>query len=173
MKTSFRACALALSSLAVAAAATMTLSSPALAAARSRPRQQVRILGFTTFTRIGIPQVQAKPGRTITDCYTRGDGEREVNVVYSGRGIAKGTKVGVALWGGEPRGGYDVEPAVAEIMRSAFKWPVRAEQSRTLAYGYLFATGPFGPVRIDGRWTASIVVAGRVVVRKSVTIACA
>lgn len=146
---------------------------PALAA-RSSSGPQVRILGFTTFPRLGIPQIQAKPGRTITACYERGGGMREVNVVYSGRGIGKNTKVGVALWGASPRNaaGNSAEPPVADTMRSAFKWPVRASESKTLPWGYAFAEGPFGPVDIDDRWTASVVVAGRTIVRKSVTIAC-
>ncbi len=166
MTTSIRAASIAALAAALAAA---TLPAAALAV----PRPQVRILGFTTYTRIGIPQVQAKPGATIRECFTRGDGEREMNVVYSGRGISKGTKVGVALWG-PPRNGWapEAEPTVAEIMRSAFRWPVPAGRSKTLAWGYLFAKGPFGPAQIDGRWSASVVVAGRVVVRKSVTVAC-
>ncbi len=147
------------------------ISATAPAAALARP--QVRILGFTTFTRIGIPEVQAKPGGTIRACFTRGDGEREISVVYSGRGIGKGTKVGVAFWG-PPRNGWapEAEPTIAETMRSAFRWPVPAGRSKTLAWGYLFAKGPFGPAQIDGGWTASVVVAGRVLARKSVTVAC-
>ncbi|MDO8185677.1 hypothetical protein Q5424_23500 [Conexibacter sp. JD483] len=152
-------------------AALLSAATPAAALAVTRP--QVRILGFTTYTRIGIPQVQAKPGRTIRECFTRGDGEREISVVYSGRGIGKGTKVGVAFWG-PPGNGWapDAEPTIPEVMRSAFRWPVPAGRSKTLAWGYLFASGPFGPARIDGSWTAEVVVAGRVLVRKSVTVAC-
>lgn len=165
MTTSLRAALLA-ALISAASAAT-----PAAALAVSRP--QVRILGFTTFTRIGIPEVQAKPGRTIRGCFTRSGGEREVNVVYSGRGIAKGTKVGVAIWG-PPRNGWapEAEPTDAETMRGAFRWPVPVGRSKTLAWGYAFAKGPFGPAQIDGVWSAKVVVAGRTAVRRSVTIAC-
>ncbi len=169
MTTSLRAASLALAAAALTAATAAAL--PASAAALSRPR--VRILGFTTFTRIGIPELQARPGRTIRGCFTRTTGEREVNVVYSGRGIEKGTKVGVAIWG-PPRNGWapEAEPTDAETMRGAFRWPVPAGREKKLAWGYTFAKGPFGPAQIDGRWFAKVVVAGRAVVRKSVTIAC-
>ncbi|HST40279.1 MAG TPA: hypothetical protein VLK58_12255 [Conexibacter sp.] len=145
---------------------------PAAAAAVSRP--QVRILGFTTNAPLGVPPVQGKPGTTVTECGLRGGGMRDLYVIYSGTGIAKGTKVGAALWG-PPRNpaGVEVEPSVADTMRTAYRWPVRAEQTKRQVWGYGFAQGPFGPVSIDGRWTASVVVAGRTLVRKSITIACA
>lgn len=158
--------------IACGAAALLSLAVlPVAAAAAARPR--VRILGFTTQVPLGVPQVQGKPGTTVTDCGLRGGGMRDLYVIYSGTGIAKGTKVGAALWG-PPRNpaGVEAEPPVAETMRTAYRWPVRAEQTKRQVWGYGFAQGPFGPAVIDGRWTASVVVAGRTVVRKSITIAC-
>lgn len=158
---------------AAASLATLPLALlPAAAPAASRP--QVRILGFTTQVPLGVPSVEAKPGTTFTACAApRGGGMRDLYVIYEGRGIAKGTKVGAALWG-PPRNpaGVEAEPPVAETMRRGYRWPVRAEQSKRQVFGYGFAQGPFGPVSIDGRWTASVVVAGKTVARKSVTIAC-
>jgi hypothetical protein len=132
------------------------------------------VLGFTTYPRLGTPAIQAKPGKTLTDCQTRPPDNRDLSVVWSGRGISKGTRVGVALWTDNPRNavGGTTEPPVADIMRSGFKWDGRATQSRVNAYGFTFGAGPFGPQDIDGRWFAAVAVAGRVLVRKSVTIAC-
>lgn len=139
------------------------------AVAATRP--QVRVLGFTTEVRLGIPAVQAKPGKTLTNCLTRPPDNRDFSVVWSGRGISKGTRVGVALWSDNTRTGFP-EPTIAEMTRSGFKWPVRAEESRTDVYGYTFGAGPFGPQEIDGRWTVRIALAGRVVLTRSVTVAC-
>lgn len=145
----------------------------ALPAVATAARPQVRILGFTTQVPLGVPQAQEKPGETITDCGLRGGGMRDLYVVYSGTGIAKGTKVGASLWGPSRNpAGVEAEPPVAETMRRAYRWPVRESQTKRQVWGYGFAQGPFGPVSIDGRWTASVVVAGRTLVRKSITIAC-
>ncbi len=149
-------------------------------AASAKPKQpqapdkpQVRILGFTTYVRLGIPALQAKPGKTITDCYDGYNGQREVNFVWQGWGIPKGTKMGIALWGGSYQTGYTGEPTDADTMKNnGFTWTHKKSQKVQLPYGYTFAGGPYGPVSIDGTWTAKILIKGKVVVRKKVTIAC-
>jgi hypothetical protein len=167
--------------LALAAALGAALA-PAAIAKRAAPVRvpstpQVKILGFTTFVRLGIPAIQARPGRTITACYDGYNGQREVNFVWQGFGIPKGTKMGIALWGGSSYGtGSQAEPSDADTMRpdsGGFTWSHKREQKVQVPYGFSFAGGPFGPLNIDGVWTAKVLIKGRVVVRKQVTIACA
>jgi hypothetical protein len=134
---------------------------------------QVKILGFTTFPRLGIPAIQAKPGKTITQCYEYGNGQRDVNVVWQGWGIAKGTKMGIALWGGPYSTGFTTEPTNADTMKAGFAWSHKKKDKVRSPYGYSFASGPFGPQSIDGTWTAKILIKGKVVARRKVTIACA
>jgi hypothetical protein len=165
--------------LAFAAGATMlVIPSAALARAPKKPKvpgaPQVKILGFTTFVRVGIPQIQAKPGKTITDCYDGYNGQREVNVVWQGWGISKGTKMGIALWGGGYSTGSSAEPSDADTMKNnGFKWTHKKTEKVQVPYGYTFAGGPFGPLNIDGTWTTKILIDGKVVVKRKVTIACA
>lgn len=162
--------------LALAAALAAALAPPA-AAVRARARvpasPQVKVLGFTTFVRLGIPAVQARPGRTLTACYDGYNGQREVNVVWQGFGIPKGTKLGIALWGGGYNLGSSTEPSDADTMRSGFAWRYRRDQKVRQPYGFTFAGGPFGPQDIDGTWTVKILVRRRVAARREVTIACA
>jgi hypothetical protein len=161
---------------ALALAAGATLLAPAVAGAKSvrvPSRPQVKIVGFTTFTRLGIPQVQARPGRTITACYDGYQGAREVNVVWQGFGIPRGTKMGIDLWGGSSSTGSQGETPDADVMRNGFTWTHKKSEKVQVPYGYSFPAGPFGPVSIDGAWFVKVLIAGRVVVKKQVTIACA
>lgn len=169
-----------LPSLALALAAGATLLAPTVAASAKRvrvpSRPQVKIVGFSTFTRVGIPQIQARAGRTITACYDGYNGQREVNVVWQGFGIPKGTKMGLAFWGGGYNLGSNVETSDADAMRrgtGGFTWTHKKADKVQVPYGYSFAGGPFGPLNIDGAWTVKILIDGRVVVKKQVTIACA
>jgi hypothetical protein len=161
--------------LAVALAATLA---PALATAKSKPKvprtPQVKIVGFSTYPRLGIPPIQAKPGKTITACQDGYNGQREVNVVWQGWGIPKGTKMGIALWGGPYDTGMTAEPTDADTMKTnGFKWSHRKQDKVQSPYGFTFAGGPYGPQDIDGTWTAKVLIKGKVVARKQVTIACA
>jgi hypothetical protein len=161
------------SAAALAAVAALALA-PATAGARhvSVPRRpQVKVLGFTTFPRVGVPPVQARPGRTLSDCYDGYNGQREVNVVWQGFGIPKGTKMGIALWGGPPDLAL-AEPSDADTMRAGFAWTHKRSQKVQLPYGYTFGDTGFGPQSVDGTWTVKILVKGRVAVRRQVTIAC-
>lgn len=163
---------------ALALAAGATLLAPAVASAKSvrvPSRPQVKVVGFTTFTRLGIPSIQARPGRTIAACYDGYNGTREVNVVWQGFGIPRGTKMGLAFWGGSSYTGSQTETSDADAMRrgsGGFTWTHKRAEKVQVPYGYSFAGGPFGPLPIDGTWTVKILIAGRVVVKKSVTIAC-
>jgi hypothetical protein len=163
----------------LALAAGATLLAPAAASAkriRVPSRPQVKIVGFSTFPRVGIPQVQARAGRTLTDCYDGYNGQREVNVVWQGFGIPKGTRMGLAFWGGGYTLGSSAETPDADAMRrgtGGFTWTHKKTEKVQSPYGYTFAGGPFGPLSIDGAWTVKILIDGRVVVRKQVTIACA
>ena len=80
-----------------------------------------------------------------------GNGQRSLYVIYRGRGIVRRTKVGVGLWGGSPRAGFTTEPADAEVIAGAFRWPVAEKKTLIQPYGYSFAKGPFGPQDINGR----------------------
>lgn len=165
--------------LALLAGASVLVASTAPAArarrrARTPSRPQVRILGFTTYPRVGVPQVQAKPGKKITACYEGYNGQREVSFVWRGWGIARGTKMGIALWGGDSSSPFQTEPTNAEAMRdNGFKWAHKKSEKVRTPYGYTFAGGPFGPQSIDGTWTAKILIKGKVKVRAKVEIACA
>jgi hypothetical protein len=161
--------------LALALAGATLLAPAAATAARPRvpSRPQVRILGFSTFPRVGIPAIQAKPGRVLTQCYDGYNGQREVNVVWQGWGIPRGTKMAVALWGGPISTGSQTEPSDADAMRAGFTWRRRKAEKVQMPYGFSFAGGPFGPLSIDGVWTAKVLIKGRVLARKQVTIACA
>lgn len=161
----------------LAAGAALAAPSAAVAArARVPGRPQVKVLGFSTFPRVGIPAIQAKPGRTLTACYDGYNGQREVNVVWQGWGIPRGTKMGIALWGGSTYTGSQAEPSDADAMRAGsggFTWSHKKAEKVQSPYGFTFAGGPFGPLPIDGVWTVKILIKGRVAVRKQVTIACA
>lgn len=163
--------------LVAAAGAALAVVPAAASATRARvpSRPQVKVVGFSTFPRVGIPQLQARPGRTITQCYDGYNGQREVNVVWQGWGIPKGTKMGLAFWGGSYNLGSATETSDADAMRpgtGGFKWTHKKAEKVQVPYGYTFAGGPFGPLNIDGTWTVKILIDGRVVVRKQVTIAC-
>lgn len=164
--------------LALVAAAGALLVAPAAASA-TRPRvpgrPQVKVLGFSTFPRLGIPPIQARPGRTLTQCYDGYNGQREMNVVWQGWGIPKGTRMGLAFWGGGATLGTNLETSDADAMRpgtGGFAWRHKKAEKVQAPYGYTFAGGPFGPVNLDGTWTVKILIKGRVVVRKQVTVAC-
>jgi hypothetical protein len=163
---------------ALALAAGATLLAPAVAGAKSvrvPSRPQVKIVGFSTFTRLGIPQIQARPGRTITECQDGYNGTREVNVVWQGFGIPRGTKMGLAMWGGSSYTGSQTETSDVDAMKrgsGGFTWTHKKSEKVQVPYGYSFAGGPFGPLPIDGAWFVKILIAGRVVVKKQVTIAC-
>ncbi len=163
---------------ALALAAGATLLAPAAAGAKSvrvPSRPQVKIVGFSTFTRVGIPQIQARPGGTITACYDGYQGTREVNVVWQGFGIPRGTKMGLAFWGGSYNLGSSAETSDADAMKrgsGGFTWTHKRADKVQVPYGYSFAGGPFGPLDIDGTWFVKILIAGRVVVKKQVTVAC-
>lgn len=161
--------------LALLAGAAVLLAPVAASAAKPRtPRTpQVRILGFSTFPRVGVPAIQAKPGKTLTACYDGYNGQREVNVVWQGWGIPRRTKMGIAMWGGGPSSPFQAEPTNEDTMKSGFRWSHKKAEKVRDAYGYSFAGGPFGPQSIDGVWTAKILINGKVVARKKVTIACA
>ena len=80
------------------------------------------------------------------------------------------------MWGGSQYTGSQTEPTDADTMladRGGFRWTHKKAEKVQVPYGYTFAGGPFGPLPIDGTWTVKILINGRVVVRKSVTIACA
>jgi hypothetical protein len=161
----------------IAAAAALLVAPAAASAKRARvpSRPQVKIVGFSTFPRVGVPPIQARPGRTLTACYDGYNGQREVNVVWQGFGIPKGTKMGLSLWGGSSSAGSQAEIPDADAMRrgsGGFTWTHKKAEKVQVPYGYTFAGGPFGPVDIDGAWSVKILIAGRVVVRKQVTVAC-
>ncbi|MGB2696110.1 MAG: hypothetical protein WBD55_13115 [Dehalococcoidia bacterium] len=165
VRLSLLVCALA---LVVPSAATAKAKRP-----KTPEKPQVKILGFTTYVRVGIPAIQAKPGKTITQCYEGYNGQREVNVVWQGWGIPKGTKMGIALWGGPPSAGSPTEPSDADTMKNnGFKWSHKKSEKVQVPYGYTFAGGPFGPQQIDGDWFVKVLIKGKAVVRKKVTIAC-
>lgn len=130
----------------------------------------VSVLGWTTQGGSFTPQV--KNNKTIDTCLDMGNGQRSLYVVYKGKGIKKNIKVGVGVWGGPPSAGFATEPSNADVMKSAFKWPVNEKKSFTTRYGFSFAKGPFGPQQIGGVWNAKVVIKQKVVATGKVTIAC-
>lgn len=136
----------------------------------AQAKVRVSVLGWTTAPIGTTPQV--KNGGTIDQCLDMGNGQRSLYVIYRGRGIARRTKVGVGVWGGPDRTGFAAEPADADVIASAFRWPVAEKKTLIQPYGYSFAKGPFGPQQITGVWQAKIIVAKKVVARGSVTVAC-
>ncbi len=144
-----------------------------LAKAKKPAGPRVKILGFSTFPRVGIPSIQAKPGKKITQCYNGYGGQREINAVWQGKGIAKRTKMGVALWGGGFNSPFQSEPSNEDVMKdNGFKWKYRASKVHQEAYGFSFAGGPFGPQSIDGTWTFKVLLKGKVAARKKVVVEC-
>ena len=131
---------------------------------------KVSVLGWTTQALGTSPQ--AKNDATIDTCLDTGNGQRSLYVVYKGKGVKKGIKVGVGVWGGPPNAGFEAEPSNADVMKTASKWPVNEKKSFTTRYGFSFAKGPFGPQQINGVWNAKIVIKQKVVARGKVTIAC-
>ena len=70
--------------------------------------------------------------------------------------------------------GSSVEPSNADTMKdNGFKWTHKKAEKVQTPYGFSFAGGPFGPLSIDGEWTAKVLIAGKVAVKRKVTIACA
>ncbi len=138
--------------------------------AGAQAKINVSVLGWTTQALGTSPQV--KNDKTIDTCMDMGNGQRSLYVIYKGKGIKKNIKVGVGVWGGPPNAGSTAEPSNAEVMRSAFKWPVNEKKSFTTRYGFSFAKGPFGPQQINGVWNAKIVIKQKVVARGKVTVAC-
>lgn len=133
-------------------------------------KPQVKVLGWTTQAGSNSPQVRNK--KTITQCLDMGTGQRTLHAVFSGKKISKNTKVGIGIWGGPPNAGFSEEPSDADVKKTAFKWPVDANESYAASYGFSFAAGPFGPINIDGDWHAKILVKGKQVAKGSVTVAC-
>jgi hypothetical protein len=141
-----------------------------LAAAPAEAKRSVKIVGWTTQPGANAPQV--KDGGTIRQCLDTGGGQRSLYVIYRGKGIAKKTRVGAAVWGGPAQAGFSAEPANADVDKAGFKWPVGSRKSYTTRYGFSFAKGPFGPQNINGAWNAKVLVKGKVARRGSVTVAC-
>lgn len=141
-----------------------------LVPAAAHAKVRVSVLGWTTQAAGSTPQVKDKG--TIDTCLDMGNGQRSLYVIYRGRGIARRTKVGVGVWGGPERTGFAAEPADADVIASAFRWPVAEKKTLIQPYGYSFAKGPFGPQQITGVWQAKIIVSKKVVARGSVTVAC-
>jgi len=139
-------------------------------AAGAEAKVKVSVLGWTTQALGTSPQV--KNAATIDNCLDMGNGQRSLYVIYKGKGIKKGIKVGVGVWGGPPNAGFTTEPTNADVMKAASKWPVNEKKSFTTRYGFSFAVGPFGPQQIDGVWNAKIVIKQKVVARGTVTVAC-
>jgi hypothetical protein len=152
------------------AAAVLAIVALAIPVAGADAKPQVKVLGWTTQAGSNSPQVRNK--QTINQCLDMGTGQRTLDVVFSGKKIAKGTKVGVGVWGGPVNAGYSAEPTDADVKHNAFKWPVDETESYAATYGYSFAVGPFGPINIDGDWHAKILVKGKQVAKGLVTIAC-
>ena len=155
------------SAFAALASATVAL---AIATAPAHAKVSVKILGWTTQAGGTTPQV--KNGGTIRQCLDTGNGQRSLYAIFRGKGIAKKTRVGAAIWGGPPQAGSSAEPANADVAKTAFKWPVGAKKSYTTRYGFSFGKGPFGPQDINGAWNAKVLVKGKVARRGSVTVAC-
>ena len=152
--------------LVVSTAAALAL----LPVAGAQAKLKVSILGWTT--QGGGATRQVKDGETIKQCLDTGNGQRSLYVIYRGKGITKGTKVGVGVWGGSPRTGFAEEPSTADVVKKAFRWPVGPSKSSTQPSGFSFAMGPFGPIDINGAWQAKVIVKGKVVARGKVTVAC-
>jgi hypothetical protein len=138
------------------------------ATADAKPK--VKVLGWTTQAGSSAPQVRNK--KTITQCLDMGTGQRTLNAIVTGKGISKGTKVGIGIWGGPPNAGFSEEPSDADVKKSAFKWPVDSTEGYSTSYGFSVAAGPFGPINIDGEWNAKVLVKGKQVAKGQVTVAC-
>jgi hypothetical protein len=136
----------------------------------AQAKVRVSILGWSTAPAASAPQV--RDNGTIEQCLDAGNGQRSIRVIFRGRGIAKRTKVGVGLWGGPPRAGFASEPADADVLKTAFRWPVGETKTSIQPYGYSFAQGPFGPIQINGEWQVKVLVKQKVVARGKVTIVC-
>jgi hypothetical protein len=133
----------------------------------------IGITGWTTQAIGTTPQV--KNNKTIDQCFDTGNGQRSLFAIFKGKGISKGTKVSVAVWGGPPNGFMANEPADADVVKdkvATFKWPVTTKKSYTSRYGFSFAKGPFGPENINGVWNVKVLVKGKVARRGKVTVAC-
>lgn len=156
--------------LALVAVAVLT-TPPVASAATTGPR--VAILGFTTAPRLGVPTVQAKPGKTITQCFTRPPDNRDFSFVWQAKGISRSSRVGVAIWGGPPSGGFAARPKIADVAKTATRWG-KGPLTKVFRQVYGFSFGPtgFGPQRLDGPWSAMVVVNGKSAAFASVTVAC-
>lgn len=146
--------------------AVAVLAIPATADAKPK----VKVLGWTTQAGSSAPQVRNK--KTITQCLDMGTGQRTLNAIVTGKGISKGTKVGIGIWGGPVNAGFSEEPSDADVKKSGFKWPVDSTEGYSTSYGFSFAAGPFGPINIDGAWHAKVLVKGKQVAKGQVTVAC-
>jgi len=152
------------------AAGTLAIAALLLSAATADAKPQMKVLGWTTQAGSNAPQVRNK--QTINQCLDMGTGQRTLDVVFAGKKIKKGTKVGIGVWGGPPAAGFSEKPSDADIKHNAFPWPVDSFDSYGSAYGFSFAAGPFGPINIDGVWHARILVKGKQVAKGQVTVAC-
>ena len=154
----------------IALAATLLAGALVLPATAAQAKVRVSILGWSTAPAASTPQV--KNNGTIDQCLDAGNGQRSIRAIFRGRGIAKRTKVGVGLWGGPPSAGFAAEPTDADVLKTAFRWPVGETKTSIQPYGYSFAQGPFGPIRINGEWQVKILVKQKVVAGGKVTVAC-
>ena len=154
----------------IALAATLLAGALVLPATAAQAKVRVSILGWSTAPAASTPQV--KSNGTIDQCLDAGNGQRSIRAIFRGRGIAKRTKVGVGLWGGPPSAGFAAEPTDADVLKTAFRWPVGETKTSIQPYGYSFAQGPLGPIRINGEGQVKILVKQKVVARGKVTIAC-
>lgn len=154
----------------VALAAALLAAALVVPAATAQAKVRVSVLGWSTAPAASSPQV--KNNGTIDECLDAGNGQRSIRVIFRGRGIAKRTKVGVGVWGGPPSAGFAAEPTDADVVKTAFRWPVGEKKTSIQPYGYSFAKGPFGPQQINGEWRVKITVKQKVVVRGKVTVSC-
>ncbi len=140
------------------------------AGAQAEAKPRVKVLGWTTQAGSSAPQVRNK--QTINRCLDAGTGQRTLHAIVTGKRIAKGTKVGIGIWGGPSSAGFGEQPSDADVKRNAFKWPVDSNDSYSTSYGFSFAPGPFGPMQINGEWHAKVLIKGKQVAKGRVTVAC-
>jgi hypothetical protein len=150
--------------------AVLAIAALAIPVATADAKPKVKVLGWTTQAGANAPQVKNK--ETIDTCLDDGYGQRTLHAVFTGKKIAKNTKVGVGVWGGPSTAGFSTEPSDADVMKSAFKWPVGPKESSVQSYGFSFAVGPFGPQDINGEWHVKILIKKKQVAKGQVTVAC-
>ena len=134
--------------------------------------KKVQILGFTNSQWYpGVPP-QVKSGGKITTCLDSA-GQRQIAVIFRVTGYPKSARINVGLWGGNggSQGTSEPKPTLASLVKGAK--PRSAASAPTGAVTAIsYGKGPNGPVNIDGRWNASVVVDGKVRATGHVTVAC-